>query len=75
MTGSILVFAAEIAPERLNKVKRCSLPLSNLKLKLYLESKYVFFRLVPVKQIGRHVSLMTVKSLLQTSLVRCVGFN
>lgn len=41
MTGSIFLFAAEIAPERLNKVKRCSLPLSNLmsNLKLYLESK------------------------------------
>lgn len=39
MTGSIFLFAAEIAPERLNKVKRFSLPLSNLMLKLYLESK------------------------------------
>ena len=41
MTGSIFLFAAEIAPERQNKVKRCSLSLSNLmsNLKLYLESK------------------------------------
>ena len=30
---------------------------------------------MPVKQIGRHVSLVTVKSLLQASLARCVGFN